>query len=695
MEYHTDDNFEPSRVLSGSRPAWLIYVLVIIVILGLGAGLWSALAPESMARLFGRLSSEALQVESLSLSLDRRVVELPPNGTIEIHPAQRFGIVGLNSNRWRNYDLRLYSPEIDVTAVTDGSIATIRELLPNEDFENTREIHITVRDGERDAADFKILSRYSALDFVTRGDAADTPEARAENYRKAYQLDPGSELIRGKLIAALSELSGDKAAQAASIYENLLSQDGPDEEMLIRLADVYEAENKGDRLAAVLTRLIEQVEKRGGQSAPHRQRLANAYARAGRLEEAASIYENLLIGAPLEAKISYLGQLVAIYRQNRDSDREIEALKRLVEIVPPGQSAGIWAEIALLYDKTNDAEGRLSAWRALAEQLPEGEPKANVYKIIGRLLVNEENYPQAKEFYRAALKILPDDVNTLMNLANLAFLENDHSAYIAHLGQIVALRPDDLEYRRKLADSLAAAKQSAKAKEQYLEILKRRPDDQNARLVFIEFLDKIGDKNALLQQYGELFERNRNNKVLPYNMGVIHFERKDWNKAVDSFKKVLEIDPEDLEAREYLLVAYQRKNQRADIIREAMELYRRDPSKTVYRTLMLNTCENAKDWKGFAQVAEEITKVEPASPYGWEQLYKAQKQLGQKEPAAESLWRIAEKTEDKKVDAWFRAAREFAGLGKNDRAGQAYQKILEIEPKNEKAAKALAELNKK
>ena len=110
---------------------------------------------------------------------------------------------------------------------------------------------------------------------------------------------------------------------------------------------------------------------------------------------------------------------------------------------------------------------------------------------------------------------------------------------------------------------------------------------------------------------------------------------------------------------------------------------------------MLNTCENAKDWKGFAQVAEEITKVEPNSPYGWQQLNRAQIQLGQKEPAAESLWQVAERTKEKKSDAWFKAADAFKTAGKKERAGQAYQKILEIDPKNQRAIKALSDLNLK
>lgn len=698
MASKADDNIGPSRVLGNSGPAWAIYVLVFFIAIGLGGGLWYVLAPESMARTFGSLNKDPLNIESLSLTLDRRVVEIPPNGAIEVHPAQTFGIAGLNSNRWQNYDLRLTSQDIDISAITDDSTSTVRDLLPGESFENTREIHITVFDGDEEAADFRILSRYSALDFMARGDAADNnPEAQARYYQKAYQLEPDSGLIRDKLTAALAELGKTKGVQAASIYETLLSQDGPDEQMMSRLAEVYESENKNERLIPLLGQLIEHVEANGGSSRPYRQRLAEAEARAGRLQEAAAVYEKLLVGATTSDKVAILRRLADIYRQGRDSEHEIGALQRLVEIAPPEQVPEILTDIAILYEDSGDSEERLTAWKTLAEKLPDGEPKASVYKIIGMTLAKENKYGQARDFYQAALKIQPKDTNALMNLARLALLENNDKDYIANLSKAVDLDPENQEYRRELAGALAAAKQNAKAKEQYQWLLERAPDDQNLRLTYIGFLDKLDkaeDKKALIQQYQALAERNADNKVIPYNIGDLHFQLREWDKAIESFQKVLKMDPEDLEAREYLLATYQRKNQRADILREALEIYKRNPSKTDYRTLMLNTNENAKDWEGFAKVAKAITEVEPENAYGWEQLHKAQTQLKQSEAAAESLWQVAARTKDKPAGAWLKAAEAFARLKQKDKAVKAYQKVQEIDPENKQAAKGLADLSK-
>ncbi len=92
----------PRRVLGGAGPAWLTYGLVALALAGLGGVLWYFLAPESMARLYGRWQNRPLAIKSLAVTIDRQTVELPPNGTVEIHPGQRLAVAGLDTNRWLN-----------------------------------------------------------------------------------------------------------------------------------------------------------------------------------------------------------------------------------------------------------------------------------------------------------------------------------------------------------------------------------------------------------------------------------------------------------------------------------------------------------------------------------------------------------------------------------------------------------------
>ena len=692
MEINQNENeLGPSRVIKASTgPAWFLYVLIFTIVLVLATGLWYLVAPESMARLLGRWSDQPLTIESLSITIDRQTIELPPNGTIEIHPSQNFFVAGLNSSRWLNYDLNLTSPDFDITSVADGSAAAPRTLLPAETFERPRELRLEVKDGQETVAVFTILSRFTALDFSARGDAAATAAEKAEHYQKAFSLDPNSITVRDKLVAALSD--SDQKERAAELLEEELARIGPDETLLTRLMALYTDLKQVPKQAEVLRRLIELADSRGRSSTPYKLQLAEVYRGSGWPAQAAEIYEALLSDAPPAQTAAYLWQLVSLYRDSRQTDLEINALKRLLEVSPPDQAAGIWSEIVALYENsTDDSAGRLAAWRALAELLPEGRNKVNAHKMIGNLLVQAQQPEEARAAYETALKLAPEDINILLNLAALSNAGGDRAAYRGYLTKVVDLKPEDLAYRKELAEALREDGQNAKAKAQYQKILELDPDDQDTRLVFIDFLDQTGDKNGLISQYGVLTERFPQNKTIAYNHGALLYDKKDWAKACEAFLKVLAIDPNDIDAREYLLAAYQRRGMTDKSLAEAMELYKRDPSKTVYRTLMLNTHENNKKWKEFAEVAREVTRLEADSPFGWEQLARAQSQLNQKEEAAESLWQAAERTKEKKVAAWQRAAAAFTAAKKPDRAYQAYKKIVEIEPANERASKAIME----
>lgn len=693
MGSNKHENNGPRRVLGNSWPIWLSYVLVGLIVVALAGGLWSIVAPESLARLHGQLLNQPLSIDSLTITVDRQTVELPPNGTMEIHPAQRFAIAGLKTNRWHNYDLRFHGRDFDVAAITGGALAAPRELLTGEAFERPRELRIEVLDKGQVAAVFTILSRFTVMDFAARADAAGSPAAKAANYQKALDLDPGSEVIRDKLIAALIE-AGQKS-RAAELLEEELARSGQDEKLLTRLLGFYQDLNTVPKQVETLGRLIELAQSQGRPTTGFRIQLARLYKESGWPAQAAEIYESLAAGdVPAAEASAYLGELVVLYHDSRDSEREIATLKRLTEITPPDQASALWMKIAELYKKSGDEAGSLAAWRALADSLPEGDSKVNALKMVGHLLYLSQKYDEAREAYQQALKMAPQDSNILLNLARLSAAIDDRAAYRNYLTQTVDLEGDRLDLRRELAEALVLDKQNAKAKEQYQAILAKKPDDREIRLALIDLMEKTGDKKGLTAQYALLAEQHPGDQAVAlYNLGVHHFGGKEYSQAIEAFQKVVALNPKDLEAREYLVAAYQRKGpgkaNKEKMLAEALAIYKMAPSKTVYRTLLLNTYENDKDWKNFAQVAREVTKLEPESDFGWAELARAQNTLNQKEAAADSLWKVAEKTKVKKVEAWLSAGRAFSSLKNNDRARQAYQEVLKLDPKNQAADRAI------
>ena len=538
----------PPRRILGKSPLWLTYGVAALLTIGLALALWYGLAPESLARLYGRWLGQPLTIESLTLTLDRQTVELAPGATLEMHPGQRLAIAGLKTSRWLNYDLQFHCSDPTLAALLTGAGVRPKDLWPTEALE-PQTVRLEVWDQGQTTAVFTLLIHYSALDFTVRGDAAATSQERIDSYHKALDLDPASDLVRDKLAAALA--AAGQGIPAAGLYEETLARLGPDEARLTSLLQIYDSLKQAPKQLEVLSRLINLAESREQTTLPYWQRAAEIYQAAGQWPRAAEIYEALAKNAaqPEQAAV-YLGHLVSLFRQSGDQAAEMTALNRLVD-----------------------------------------------------------------------------------------------------------LDPDNPDHRLELALALAESGQNDRARAQYLEMASRWPEDQNIRLNLIALLEKTGDRKGLIQQYSQLAGLRPEDKIIAYNYGALLFEAKDWARAIDAFKKALVIDPADQEAREYLLAAYQRQGQTAAMLELALELYRRDPSKTVYRDLMLNTYENAKDWANLARVAEIAVKLKPAEVKGWLSLGQAR-----------------------------------ARLNKKDLAAQAYKKALGLEPKNKTAKEALAGL---
>lgn len=698
-----NDQFQeigPNRVIgSGTATSWLVYILATAVLLSLAAGVWYIAAPVSLARVTGKLFGPPLEIRKLSLVVNKEKVELEPGGSITVHPEQPFSIGGLDTNRRLNYDLTFFSPDFDMAKVTGAAYDSVASLLQSENFDQPRELTIVVRDDDTPVAEFKIIALYSAVDLAARGDAAADPAEKAASYEKALTRDPNSLAVQEKYVAALVE-SG-QLPKAAAFLEKDLSRNSPDEKKLERLFQIYSSLGNTEKRIETLQRRIKLAEEQKRSSVELRRLLADIHRQNNQIDKAAESLESLIAGAePSEAK-THLGELVKMYRDSGHIDREIEALRRLLDYSSQKEKAAIWLEISSLYHKTGNRDGFADARFQAAALMPQGPDKTSVYTNTARQLYEAKDYEKAMAAYQEAFKSAPEDESIALNMSRLALNMGSREQYRANLSKAVELKPENLDYRRELAAAMREDGLKNAAKKQYAELLQRTPDDQNVRLILMELMDQTGDKDGLIKQYEELAARRPDDKVVAYNYAALLFERKKWDQAISAFQKVKQLDPADLPAREYLVAAYQRKKMNKEMLAEALEVYRRGSSKVEYRTLLLNTYENDKNWKSYAEVAKTATELKPGDPAAWELLAKAQTQLAQsqsgqaqlklKKEAALSLLRAAEASGNKAAP-WVKAGEALAATGQKSEANKAYEKALKIDPNNKQATRALKAL---
>ncbi|MDR1920314.1 MAG: tetratricopeptide repeat protein [Candidatus Adiutrix sp.] len=676
----------------GSETTKFLYVVMAALPLAAGVALWLFLAPESLARLMGYFNRQAPEIESLTVVIDGRLQALAPGAVVEMHPRESLSVQSLQSNRWLNYDLRLYSPDFDISAVTGGASAAPLALLGAEAFEDPRTLRMEIKEGQAVVAAFSFRVSFTARDLEARGDEAGDPARKAELYRKALASaseTPETPALRAKLIEALT--AAGRYEQAAELHEEQLAENPDDVGALTSLLELYAALGDSGRQIATLERLIRLSDSLGRPQLSYTLQLAEILKKDGQGPQAAMIYENLLRDASESQRAVYLGELIALYRDARNVSGQIETWKRLLTVLPEGQATAIWSEIIALAEKSADMPGQIEGWRALAAMLPPSQNKANAYKQMALLLVRSEKYPEARAAYLEAAKFDPEDANVYLNLARLARRQGERESYRANLLKVTELSPTRFEARLELAEAYFDDLMFDEAKAEYMTLADQKPDDAVVRLRLIALLEREGDQEHLIEQYERLLRQQPDDKVAAYNFGVLCFNEKQWDRAVEAFKKVVSLDPADAEARAYLLAVYKEKGLIREMLAEALELYRLDPSKTVYRDLMANHFENVGDWKSFARMAEEVARILPADPAGWRLLAKAQNRLGLKAEEAQSLWRAADAVKNE-VEPWLTAAAALAAAGDLKQAQRAYQKVLELDPGHEKASEALLEL---
>jgi tetratricopeptide (TPR) repeat protein len=674
----------------------LLLLLVFIAILTLTV--WNFTAPESLAKFHGRFLAKPLEIYDLELFYGQQKLNLQPGTEKEINPSLPLKFGRLSTNRWRNYDLRLYSPDFDIEFVFNQTNSLL-DLLGEDFFQEPRVLAIEVREGTGTRAQFNLKAAFTALDWSSRGDSAIEVDRKIGYYRRALSLEPDSEELIEKLSEAL--LSAGKNEELAEFWESeLIKVEGASEssEILLRLLGLYqELKDRGKEIYTT-ERIVLWLEQTGQSTADYKTNLAALY-RSEEPLKAAELYEELLSGSQPDHKRAFLGELVSIYRQNGALELEISAWERLLELADPQEVPGIWTELISLKEKNFDSSGQREAWEGLAESLPDGPLKGNAFKRLAYFWYEEEDFSKAYEAYLQAAKYDPTDPSLFLNLARLALKNDNRQGYRENLEKALALE-DTPALKRELALAYGQDGFTDKALPLWLVLAELQSQDPEiikigteARAQVLNLLRPTGDKFS--DEFETRLYQFSDNSVEFYNLGVAYFKVQNWDKAQKAFLKALELDKEQnslsVDIRGYLVAIYKEKGQIEDMLNQASLIYRDDPSRKDCRDLVVGEHETAKNWEGLVSAAGDWTKWHPGDVDNWKFLALAQKNAGNDAESAKSLFKVAE-LESNVTASWLSAAKALEKSGNKAQARLAYEKIMELEPNNGEAEASLLRL---
>jgi tetratricopeptide (TPR) repeat protein len=314
--------------------------------------------------------------------------------------------------------------------------------------------------------------------------------AAASAYRKATELDPTrAEAFYGLGGTLLKQTQYKEAAQAlekavslghegkeaylelGGAYEALedFAKAAESYEKYIGLgpADAWEAQLRlgvcrtklGDFPGAIAA--LTEAERAQPRDLKVRLALAEAYEKAGRLEDAEATYTAMAEINPPEA-ITYYRQIYRIYDAANRNDQAVAPAKKIIELEPANETNHYY--LGLTYFKGQKYEEAIAAFQqaiAVKADFP------HAWFQIGSSYINMKKYREAAEAYKKYAELAPDDPSGWLSIGVAYMQAKDFEAALAPLRKAVELKPDNAVAQFNLAIVYINLKDNYSAKEIY------------------------------------------------------------------------------------------------------------------------------------------------------------------------------------------------------------------------------------
>ena len=278
---------------------------------------------------------------------------------------------------------------------------------------------------------------------------------------------------------------------------------------------------------------------------------------------------------------------------------------------------------------------------------------------LGAFLGKGEQKEAAISHYMEAIRIKPDYWLPYYNLGLISAQQEKFDSAISHFSKVLNLRPNHADAHVSLGLIFTKQGKLAMGLAQFYEVLKIRPDDTEVLYNSAVVLSKQGRRQAAISRYRRLLEIEPGHPGAHNNLGNIYISQGDVEKAIGEFQLELQYHPNDAKAHNNLGNSYNEAGNIEKAVKEYKIALGLEPN---YLKAHLNL-GNAYVFKGdLEKAASEYTTATRLAP-GF-------------------------------LEAHHNLATVNTQLGRLEEARRSYKKILEINPNDEAAQKALFSLTR-
>ena len=313
--------------------------------------------------------------------------------------------------------------------------------------------------------------------------------------------------------------------------------------------------------------------------------LAGIYLKQNRIDEAISLYEDVLRINPNDT--AAMKELARCYLKGNQHDPAIRVLSVLVAKQPRDAEAcamlglsfshkKLWDKaahfylqalqtepgnqdlrmmLAGVYENSGNEDAAAGQYRYIAEH---SQDAAAAWRSMGNVYLKKRNYSRAIESYGQAVKIKPQNGAVYANMAaayaGLGRLKEE----MQHLQKAAVLMPDEPVVRFNLAAAYEKRKMTDDALREYLHVLKINPEDADALERVADLMFKRKKYDQAVHYYEKLGKKNPQKASIFAKMGFAFGEMNQYARSAENYEKAISLGAKDQTMYNNLAYAYRK-----------------------------------------------------------------------------------------------------------------------------------------
>lgn len=299
--------------------------------------------------------------------------------------------------------------------------------------------------------------------------------------------------------------------------------------------------------------------------------LAEAYLQANRPDLASPITQKLIAGGNKTAEVYYVdGAADMGLNKLPEATASLEQASNL-----DPTNMGVLQDLTTVYMRTNrpdDAERvakravtfnknnkqayenygyLLAALKRYDEARQQFETAANLDpKDPGPLILEARTYQEqnaialAAQLYDKAVSVDPKNLEALLGKAQIAAEQHNVQAAVTTFQTILDMQTNDYDRAAvmdQIANVYANEQMDSDADTTYRRAIDAYPSVPEAHVVYGDYLNKKGDKAGAEREWNLGLGPNNDNPDALARVGELAMQNKDWNKAIDMFKRLTQV----------------------------------------------------------------------------------------------------------------------------------------------------------